>query len=119
MFGPHLMVDAYGCKPSCLEDLEGLTQALLELTHLLRLVPRRAPHVYRFAGDSADDWGISGLLSFQGSRLTIHTFPTKSFFSLDFCPAPSDLDARLIQDFLRDRFGAIRLELHPLRPQSR
>lgn len=114
MTSPRLMVDAYGCERARLEDLEWITQALQDFAAERGLVFRREPQVFRFAGETAEDWGLSSVATFKGSRLTIHTYPSKFFFSLDFCPPPEGLDTQDLQQFLRDRFGARTIELNPL-----
>lgn len=114
MAGPRLMIDAYGCDRARLGDLDWLTQALLDFATQLGLALKREPHVFRFAGETAEDWGLSAVALFQGSRLTIHTYPTKSFFSLDFSPLPCGLDLEIAQRFLRDHFSASRVEMNPL-----
>lgn len=113
MAGPRLMVDAYGCDRARLGDLDWLTQALLDFAAQLDLVLKREPHVFRFAGETAEDWGVSAVALLSGCRLTIHTYPAKSFFSLDFSPPPQGLELEIVQRFLRDHFGASRVEMNP------
>lgn len=109
MYSPHLMLDGYGCDRTKLEDFELLTSLLADLGAALGLEAVKPPYVFRYAGKTPEDWGISGLLLLEGGRLSIHAFPEKSFLSLDlFCAAPFDTETA--ERFIVQRLGATNVE---------
>lgn len=109
MIGPHLMLEAYGCDRAMLEDDEGLAGELAALGARLGLRTLRDPYVYRFAGKTPEDWGVSALILLKGGRLSVHTFPQSAFLSLDlFTGEPLDIEAT--ERFIRERFGATNVE---------
>ncbi len=109
MYSPHLMLDGYGCDRAKLEDFEHLKALLTDLAAALGLSPLKPPYVFRYAGKTAEDWGISGLVLLEGGRLSIHSFPEKSFLSLDlFCQAPFDTETA--ERFVVQRLGASNVE---------
>jgi len=109
MYSPHLMLDGYGCDRAKLEDFELLKAMLADFAAELGLTPLKAPYVFRYAGKTSEDWGISGLVLLEGGRLSIHSFPEKSFLSLDlFCKAPFDTETA--ERFIVARLGATNVE---------
>lgn len=109
MYGPHLMLDGYGCDRAVLEDFDHLEALLADLVSELGLSATKPPYVFRYAGKSAGDWGISGLVMLEGGRLSLHAFPEKAFLSLDlFCHAA--FDAETAERFIVRRLGAMNVE---------
>lgn len=109
MIGPHLLLEAYGCDRAMLEDDAGLARELAALGACLGLRPLRDPYVYRFAGKTPEDWGVSGIILLKSGRLSVHTFPQTAFLSLDlFTGEPFDLEAT--ERFIRERFRATHVE---------
>lgn len=109
MFGPHLMLDAFGCDRPSLGDLARLCELLVALCDSLGLARTRAPQVHRYAGQTPEDWGISGLVFLKGGRLSVHSFPEKGFLSLDlFGAAP--FDAQTVERFIVTHLGATHVE---------
>lgn len=105
MYSPHLMLDGYGCDRAMLEDFERLSAMLGDLAVELGLEPLKPPFVFRYAGKSSEDGGISGLVLLEGGRLSIHSFPDKAYLSLDlFCKAP--FDSETAERFIVRRMGA-------------
>lgn len=109
MYSPHLMLDGYGCDRAKLEDFEFLTTMLADLASELGLSPLKTPYVFRYAGKTTEDGGLSGLVLLEGGRLSIHSFPEKSFLSLDlFCRA--SFDTETAERFIVARLGATNVE---------
>jgi len=87
MFGPHLMLDLYGCKKKRLVDLDLIYNALDELPGLLNMHKIMPPYVIPYKGSadphSFDRGGISGVVIIAESHIGIHTFVEQKFASID------------------------------------
>jgi S-adenosylmethionine decarboxylase len=113
VFGPHLMLDGYGCDQSKLQDLDlvyGLLEELPARIGMTRLMP---PYVFRYAGARPEDWGLSGFVLIAESHISIHTFPEKSFVSVDIFSCRA-FDADLAARALRSALGMARVETRVL-----
>ena len=94
MFGPHLILEAYGCPKDKLADL-GLMSTILDAypaqLDMTKIMP---PYVFTYKGTVPDDWGVSGIVLIAESHISIHTFPEKGFVTLDiFSCREFDVDA--------------------------
>ena len=83
MFGPHLVLEAYGCSKEKLADLTAISQVLDEYPEKLAMTKIMPPYVFRYSGAVPDDWGVSGVVLIAESHISIHTFPDKEFVTLD------------------------------------
>ncbi len=83
MFGPHLIMEASGCKHSKLADKTLLTDLLNKLPDKMGMTKIMDPHVFEYRGEVADDWGLSGIVIIAESHLAFHTFPEKGFLTVD------------------------------------
>lgn len=71
--GTELFIDAGGCDPSRLRSLDGLRQLLGSVIDELELHPvTDAWHVFPEPGA-----GVTGMVLFRESHLTIHSFPER------------------------------------------
>lgn len=75
--GTHIMADLYQCNLVMLDDIEALR------THLLSSVEQIGATVehevfHRFKSD-----GVSGVIVLSESHLSIHTWPTRGYASVD------------------------------------
>jgi S-adenosylmethionine decarboxylase len=94
MFGPHLILEAYGCPKDKLADLGLVSQALDAYPEQLDMTKIMPPYVFRYQGTVPDDWGVSGIVLIAESHISIHTFPDKQFVTLDiFSCREFDVDA--------------------------
>ncbi|HEY9680131.1 MAG TPA: adenosylmethionine decarboxylase [Oculatellaceae cyanobacterium] len=94
MFGPHLILEAYGCPKDLLADLGLVSQALDAYPEQLDMTKIMPPYVFRYQGTVPDDWGVSGIVLIAESHISIHTFPDKQFVTLDiFSCREFDVDA--------------------------
>ena len=94
MFGPHLILEAYGCPKNLLADLGLVSQALDAYPEQLDMTKIMPPYVFRYQGTVPDDWGVSGIVLIAESHISIHTFPDKQFVTLDiFSCRDFDVDA--------------------------
>lgn len=79
------MVDAYGCLPSTLTDLNRVEALLRTMVADLALTPMAEPLTHQFP----DPAGITGMVLLGESHLTIHTFPEHGSLCLNlFCCRP-------------------------------
>jgi S-adenosylmethionine decarboxylase len=94
MFGPHLILEAYGCPKANLADLGRLSQVLDKYPEQLDMTKIMPPYVFTYHGAVPDDWGVSGVVLIAESHISIHTFPEKQFVTLDiFSCREFDIDA--------------------------
>lgn len=83
MFGPHLILEAYGCPKELLGDLTRMAEVLDAYPQQLDMTKIMPPYVFRYSGAVPDDWGVSGVVLIAESHISIHTFPDKGFVTLD------------------------------------
>ncbi len=96
MFGPHLILEAYGCAKEPLADLSIISQTLDEYPAKLDMTKIMPPYVFKYHGAVPDDWGVSGVVLIAESHISIHTFPDKEFVTLDiFSCREFDVDAAI------------------------
>ena len=83
MFGPHLILEAYGCSKEALADLNLISQTLDSYPERLQMTKIMPPYVFTYHGNVAEDWGVSGVVIIAESHISIHSFPDKQFVTLD------------------------------------
>ena len=102
MFGPHLLLEAYGAPKEKLVDL-GMISNLLDIypdkLEMHKIMP---PYVFKYdGGEAKEDWGISGVVLIAESHIALHTFPEKGFFTLDIFSC-KEFDVRSAVDIALD-----------------
>ncbi len=112
-FGPHLMLDGYGCAKAKLEDLDLIYRILDELPPKIGMTRIMPPYVFKYSGLKPEDWGISGFVLIAESHISIHTFPEKNFVSVDIFSCKA-FDAELAASYLKDAFGMTKVETNVL-----
>jgi len=96
MFGPHLILEAYGCKKDKLADLNAMCAILDAYPEKLQMTKIMPPYVFKYSGAVPEDWGVSGVVLIAESHISIHTFPDKGFVTLDiFSCKDFDVDAAI------------------------
>ena len=92
-FGPHLMLDGYGCDKKKLQDLNLIYRILDELPSRIGMTKIMPPYVFRH-GDPADKaYGVSGFVLIAESHISVHTFPQRRFLNVDvFSCEPFDVE---------------------------
>ena len=113
MFGPHLMLDLYGCDKEKLADVKFIHQVLDELPDLLGMHKIMPPYVIPYPGsdkeDGFDKGGISGIVIIAESHISVHTFVAQEYASFDiFSCKEFDVDGCV--KMLSDAFGAKKIE---------
>ena len=82
-FGPHFMLDGYGCDKNALQDLDKIYKLLDNLPQEIGMTKIMPPYVFKYSGLKPEDWGISGFVLIAESHISIHTFPEKNYLSFD------------------------------------
>ena len=102
MFGPHLLMEAYGSLREKLSDI-GLISDLLDVyPEKLDMTKIMPPYVFKYDGGAIrEDWGVSGVVLIAESHIALHTFPDKEFFTLDIFSC-KDFDVRKAVDIALD-----------------
>jgi len=82
-FGPHLMLDCYGCNKEKLSDMDMIFDTLDKFPEKIGMTKIMPPYVFKYRGVVPEDWGISGVVLIAESHITIHTFPDKDHAFID------------------------------------
>ena len=110
MHGREWVVDAYGCDPAALRDLDKLRGLFARLIQELALRPVQEPTWHQFPNTG----GITGLCLLAESHLACHTFPEYGTLCLNlFCcrVRPDwDFEGNLKQEFAAQTVRVRRVE---------
>jgi len=109
MFGPHLILEAYGCPKDLLGDLGKVSEVLDIYPEQLDMTKIMPPYVFRYTGSVPDDWGVSGIVLIAESHISIHTFADKGFVTLDIFSC-RDFDVDEAVAFFSAQFKPERIE---------
>jgi len=111
MFGPHLMLDCYGCNEKKLKDLDFVLKFLNDLTDLICMHKISEPHAINYPGNpkSFDKGGISAVVIIAESHISIHTFPSHRYMSVDIFSC-KDFDVERTTDFIIKTFEVKKVE---------
>lgn len=116
LFGTHLTLDGYGADPVVLSDMDQIFAALNDLPGLLGMHKITTPYVVRaYSNDKRDAGGYSGFVMIAESHISIHTFPGRSFVSIDVYTCQGDLDVKTAAAFFKKIFGVRTWEQHVIR----
>jgi S-adenosylmethionine decarboxylase len=106
MSGCEWIVEAHGCNPAALADLDRMQRFFARLIEgmQLHLVARTAWHQFPHTG------GITGLSLLEESHIACHTFPEHSSLCLNvFCCRPrTEWD---FEEELEQEFGAVSVQV--------
>lgn len=104
MFGPHLILEAYGCPKENLADMTGIAKMLDSYPTKLDMNKIMPPYVFTYNdGTVEEDWGVSGVVLIAESHISIHTFPEKGFAALDIFSC-KDFDVEKAIEFFCEQF---------------
>ena len=112
-FGPHLMLDGYGCDKKKLQDLNLIYRILDELPSRIGMTKIMPPYVFKYSGLRPEDWGLSGFVLIAESHISIHTFPEKNFVSVDIFSCKA-FDLEFAANSLKESFGMEKVECNVL-----
>ncbi len=94
MFGPHLLLEAYGSCKEKLSNIGAISELLDIFPEKLNMHKIMPPYVFKYdGGNIKEDWGVSGIVLIAESHIALHTFPKKEFFTLDIFSC-KDFDIR-------------------------
>ncbi len=113
MFGPHLMVDGYGCPREKLQDISLIYKFLEECPDKIGMTKIMPPYVFRYEGVNPMDWGVSGVVLIAESHISIHTFVEKGYFSMDIFSC-KDFDVESAKEYVLSYFSATSCEANIL-----
>jgi S-adenosylmethionine decarboxylase len=114
-FGPHLMLDCYGCPKEKLADMDLIFDTLDKFPEKIGMTKIMPPYVFKYHGAVPEDWGISGVVLIAESHITIHTFPDKQHAFIDVFSC-KDFDTSFAATYMVNLFDA---ESHEIQLLSR
>ena len=112
MFGPHLMLDLYGCEKKKLVDVKFVLNFLGELPKILGMKKVSGPHLLEYPAnpETWDKGGISAIVIIAESHISIHTFPhPNGYMNIDIFSC-KEFDFALAEKKISEAFGAEKFE---------
>lgn len=109
-FGPHLMLDCYGCPKEKLADMDLIFKVLDDFPAKIKMTKIMPPYVFKYVGKVPEDWGVSGVVLIAESHISIHTFPDKEHAFVDIFSC-KDFDTDYARKELLDIFEATHHEV--------
>lgn len=97
-FGPHLVIDASGCRPELLADKEVARRFLTEAPDVIGMT-KISPVMVMEKED-----GVSGFVIIAESHITVHTFSARGELSIDLFSC-KDFDIELAISEAKRIFG--------------
>lgn len=111
-FGLHLMIDAYNCAASVLNDANLVYQILDEVPGVIGMHKLTKPYVVLAEGnDKRDPGGWSGFVIIQESHVSVHTFIRRRFVTIDVYSC-KEFDPTEAISYFKKMFQTEDLEIH-------
>ncbi len=102
-FGVHLTIDGYRGNKQKLNSFELVYNILNQLPEELGMKKLTTPYVVIAPPASEkDEGGISGFVMINESHISIHTFPQKSFVSIDVYTCKNELNSNRIINYFKE-----------------
>lgn len=79
------IVDAAGCSPWALADLDGLRGLCKRIVSEVGVVVVSEPVWHRFPDTSAGPGGVTGLYLLSESHLAVHSWPERGALAINLC----------------------------------
>ncbi|OGC07067.1 hypothetical protein A2526_00670 [candidate division WOR-1 bacterium RIFOXYD2_FULL_36_8] len=109
--GFHLELYCYECSYERLKNLDFLSDLFIKFFESTGNKKIKAPYIFKHENmQNLEKDGISGTLLFNGSLLTIHTFPGKKIAFIGFFSTIS-FDPAYVEDYMKKAFEAKKCEL--------
>lgn len=111
-FGLHLMIEAYNCPPSVLNDANLVYKVLDEVPELIGMHKLTKPYVVFAEGnDKRDPGGWSGFVIIQESHVSAHTFIKRRFVTIDVYSC-KDFDPQIAIEYFKKILQTEDLEIN-------
>lgn len=115
-FGTHLTLDGYGANAEKLNDMHRVFKALDDIPGLLDMKKIITPYVVYYPGNGQKDLGgYSGMVMIAESHISIHTFPSDGFVSIDVYTCQGNLDTKTAAAYFREQFDVQEWEQHVIK----
>lgn len=101
----HLMLDCYGCPRDKLADWEFVLNILETLPSKIGAAKIAPPQVFKYHGEQAEEWGLSGVVMVDRSHFSLHTFPDKEHVFVDVFSS-EDFNLNFLREEILRSFGA-------------
>ena len=112
-FGQHLMLDGYSSDSEKLKDIKLIYNFLDTFPDRISMTKIMPPYVFKYIGKKPEDWGLSGVVIIAESHISIHTFPSKQFLSIDIFSCKK-FDSQDCVSFIEEIFGLKKIEVNLL-----
>ena len=112
-YGMQLTLDGYDCNPTKLANLDIIYEFLDHCPDLITMTKIMPPYVFKYHAHIPEDWGVSGFVLIAESHISVHTYPEKSYLSLDIFSC-KDFDHQKAVSYATELFGIGRHELNLL-----
>jgi len=104
-FGPHLMLNCFGCPKERTSDVKLISRLLNEFPAMVGLERISPPYVYKFSNADPEEKGISGVCLITRGHISIHTFSDGDRAFIDVF-SHKDFDANFATDHFKGALGA-------------
>ena len=112
-FGEHMTIDGYFGDSDLLNDKENVRTAIDNLPDKLGMKKLSQTEVYFAKGNNIKDpGGWSAFVVIEESHISVHTFPSIGFVSIDVYTCRNGLDQWRIVDYFQQRFGLKEVEVN-------
>lgn len=112
MFGPHLMLDCYGCDREKLRDANCILKFLKQTPGKLDMHIIKEPSIvsYDENPETWDNGGVSAIVIIAESHISIHTFPDNDgFMSIDMFSC-KEFDIEKVISIINEEFNPNMIE---------
>ena len=104
------MLDCFGCSKEKLSDSALIYNSLDTFPEKIGMEKIMEPYVFKYTLNSADDWGITGIVLIADSHIVIHTFPEKNHAFIDMFSS-KDFDSDFAVSYIKTLFDAKEIEI--------
>lgn len=80
MFGPHLVLELYGCDKESTRSVDTTFTFLDSVPASIGMTKIMPPYAFRYSGKVPEEWGVSGVVLIAESHIAVHTFPDQNEF---------------------------------------
>ena len=114
-FGKHLTIDAYGCDYEALDSMDANFKLLNEMPGRIAMHKITTPYVIRAApNDIKDCGGVSGFVMIAESHISVHTFPSKKYLTMDLYSC-SNFDESKVLKIVKETYKYDKVETHVIK----